>query len=136
MPLTIATWNINSIRLREGLVVRLLQEEKPDVICLQECKSLVEQIPTDEFAKLGYKYIIARGQKAYNGVAIASKFKINEITRNLPIYDDEGLEDDQARFLHVKIFSCWNFYMSKFDRPKLPLISGLAVRILKSNKVQ
>ena len=40
------------------------------------------------------------------------------------------------KFLHVKIFTCQNFYMSKFDRPKLPLISGLAVRILKSNKVQ
>jgi len=78
MPLTIATWNINSIRLREGLVVRLLREEKPDIICLQECKSLVGQIPTEEFAKLGYKYIVARGQKAYNGVAIISKIPLED----------------------------------------------------------
>jgi exodeoxyribonuclease III len=42
MPFTLATWNINSVRLREGLVVRLLAEESPDILCLQECKSPVE----------------------------------------------------------------------------------------------
>ena len=67
MPFTLATWNINSVRLREPIVPKLLQEEGPDVLCLQECKSPVEKIPTEGFAALGYTHLIARGQKGYNG---------------------------------------------------------------------
>ena len=74
MPFTLATWNINSVRLREGLVARLLREEAPDVLCLQECKSPVDKMP--DFAALGYRYRVARGQKGYNGVAILSKLPI------------------------------------------------------------
>ncbi|PWR01857.1 exodeoxyribonuclease III [Meridianimarinicoccus roseus] len=73
MTLTLATWNINSVRLREALVQRLLREEAPDILCLQECKSPVEKIPTEGFAALGYGHMVARGQKGYNGVAILSK---------------------------------------------------------------
>ncbi|HKL06560.1 MAG TPA: endonuclease/exonuclease/phosphatase family protein, partial [Roseovarius sp.] len=54
MAFTLATWNINSVRLREGLVAKLLQEEAPDILCLQECKSPVDKIPTQAFADLGY----------------------------------------------------------------------------------
>lgn len=78
MPFTIATWNINSVRLREPLVRRLLQEEAPDILCLQETKSPVEKIPTAGFAELGYRHFIARGQKGYNGVAILSKLPIED----------------------------------------------------------
>jgi exodeoxyribonuclease-3 len=78
MPFTIATWNINSVRLREGLVLKLLREEAPDVLCLQECKSPVELIPTEGFAALGYRHMVARGQKGYNGVAILSKLPLTE----------------------------------------------------------
>lgn len=73
MPFTLATWNINSIRSREELVLQLMRHSSPDVLCLQECKSPEDQIPTEAFAKLGYKHMLARGQKAYNGVAIFSK---------------------------------------------------------------
>lgn len=76
MPFTLATWNINSVRLREALVAKLLTEEAPDVLCLQECKSPVEQIPLEGFRALGYGYLVARGQKGYNGVAILSKLPI------------------------------------------------------------
>jgi exodeoxyribonuclease III len=76
MSFTLATWNINSVRLREGLVARLLTEEGPDILCLQECKSPVESIPLAQFQALGYRYIVARGQKGYNGVAILSKLPI------------------------------------------------------------
>jgi len=79
MPFTVATWNINSVRLREGLVAKLLSEEAPDVLCLQECKSPVEKIPTEQFAALGYGHMIARGQKGYNGVAILSKLPIEDV---------------------------------------------------------
>ena len=78
MPFTIATWNINSVRLREPIVLKLLQEESPDILCLQECKSPVEKIPTDGFRELGYAHIVARGQKGYNGVAILSKLPMVE----------------------------------------------------------
>jgi len=78
MSFTLATWNINSVRLREALVSRLLTEEVPDVLCLQECKSPVEKIPVETFRALGYTHMVARGQKGYNGVAILSKLPITE----------------------------------------------------------
>ncbi|MCV2867200.1 exodeoxyribonuclease III [Defluviimonas sp. WL0002] len=79
MPFTLATWNINSVRLREGLVAKLLSEELPDVLCLQECKSPVDKIPTEAFGALGYTHMVARGQKGYNGVAILSKLPLKEV---------------------------------------------------------
>lgn len=83
MAFTLATWNINSVRLREELVLKLLREEAPDVLCLQECKSPVEKIPTEGFAALGYTHMVARGQKGYNGVAILSK---------IPLVDAGGMD--------------------------------------------
>jgi exodeoxyribonuclease-3 len=77
---TLATWNINSVRLREALVCRLLQEEAPDVLCLQECKSPVDLIPREGFGALGYTHMVARGQKGYNGVAILSKLPLEEVS--------------------------------------------------------
>ena len=79
MAFTLATWNINSVRLREGLVTRLLQEQAPDVLCLQECKSPVDKMPFDAFAAAGYSHWVARGQKSYNGVAILSRLPIVEV---------------------------------------------------------
>ena len=91
MSLSLATWNINSVRLREPIVLQLLQDEAPDVLCLQECKSPVELIPTKGFAELGYTHMVARGQKGYNGVAILSK---------LPLQDAGGL--DLANLGHAR----------------------------------
>ncbi|WP_136646358.1 exodeoxyribonuclease III [Tabrizicola sp. YIM 78059] len=79
MPFTLATWNINSIRLRQALVQRLLREETPDILCLQECKCPVELIPLEGFQALGYRHIVARGQKGYNGVAILSKLPLADV---------------------------------------------------------
>ncbi len=78
MPFTLATWNINSVRLRQGIVAQLMEEEAPDVLCLQECKCLEEQIPFDVFQALGYTHMVARGQKMYNGVAILSKIPMEQ----------------------------------------------------------
>jgi exodeoxyribonuclease-3 len=78
MALTIATWNINSVRLRGGLVARFLEAERPDILCLQEIKSPVEKIPLADFAALGYGHAVARGQKGYNGVAILSRVPIED----------------------------------------------------------
>ncbi|MBU0861588.1 MAG: endonuclease/exonuclease/phosphatase family protein, partial [Alphaproteobacteria bacterium] len=78
MTFTLATWNINSVRLREGLVAQLMTDEAPDVLCLQECKSPLDKIPVATFQALGYTHMIGRGQKGYNGVAILSKMPIVE----------------------------------------------------------
>lgn len=78
MPFTLATWNINSVRLREPIVLKLLEEEAPDVLCLQECKSPVDKIPREGFEALGYTHMVARGDKGYNGVAILSKIPMVE----------------------------------------------------------
>jgi exodeoxyribonuclease-3 len=78
MSFTLATWNINSVRLREDIVCQLMREEAPDVLCLQECKSPVDKIPLEQFQALGYAHMVARGQKGYNGVAILSKIPMVE----------------------------------------------------------
>ena len=78
MSFTLATWNINSVRLREPLVCKLLAEEGPDVLCLQECKSPVDKIPVERFHALGYEHMVAQGQKGYNGVAILSRLPLKD----------------------------------------------------------
>ncbi|MEM8553742.1 MAG: exodeoxyribonuclease III [Pseudomonadota bacterium] len=78
MAITIATWNINSVRLRAPLVERLLTEEAPDVLCLQECKCMETQFPYDTFAALGWSHAVVRGEKSYNGVAIISRLPIED----------------------------------------------------------
>jgi exodeoxyribonuclease-3 len=78
MTIRICTWNINSVRLREPSVVRMLREEAPDVLCLQETKAPVEKLPLEGFAALGYGHVVARGQKGYNGVMILSRLPIED----------------------------------------------------------
>lgn len=78
MRFTVVTWNINSVRLREQQVLRLLSEVQPDVLCLQELKSPFDKIPTQSFAEAGYPHLVARGQKAYNGVAILAREEIED----------------------------------------------------------
>ncbi len=69
----IATWNINSVRLRAPLAARFLREHEPDVLCLQETKCPNELFPAKEFEKLGYVHQAVHGQKGYNGVAVLSR---------------------------------------------------------------
>ncbi|MBR9894273.1 exodeoxyribonuclease III [bacterium] len=108
MPFTLATWNINSVRLREALVCKLLTEEAPDVLCLQECKSPVEKIPMEAFRELGYGHVVARGQKGYNGVAILSKLPM----RDMGDHDFAGL--GHARHVAAELengVTVQNFYV-------------------------
>ena len=81
MPLTIATWNINSVRLRIDLVLRYLAETGPDVLCLQETKCPDGEFPRSVFAKAGYGHMIFRGMKGYNGVAVVSRRPLREAGR-------------------------------------------------------
>ena len=71
--LSLATWNINSVRLRIDRVIAFLKREKPDVLCLQEIKCLEDQFPRKAFEAAGYKHIHLSGQKGMHGVAIVAK---------------------------------------------------------------
>jgi exodeoxyribonuclease-3 len=79
--LTLATWNINSVRLRIDLVARFLREQAPHVLCLQETKCRDSEFPLAAFHRLGYPYAAIAGQKGYHGVAIASKLPLTIIDR-------------------------------------------------------
>src|SRR5580658_10400964 len=71
--LKLATWNINSVRLRLGLVSRFLKAEAPDVLCLQETKVINDLFPAEPLRKAGYVHQAINGQKGYHGVAILSR---------------------------------------------------------------
>jgi exodeoxyribonuclease III len=73
MPLTITTWNINSVRLRINLVAKFLKSARPDILCLQETKCPDDAFPLKRFARLGYAHAALNGQKGYHGVAVLSR---------------------------------------------------------------
>jgi len=80
--ISIATWNINSVRLRMPLVERYLREHAPDVLCLQEIKTIADLFPAQAFADLGYTYQAVHGQKGYHGVATVSRIPMRETDRH------------------------------------------------------
>ncbi len=83
----VASWNVNSLRVRLDHVLQWLEANQPDVVGLQELKLADEQFPVDAFTKVGYHAVFA-GQKTYNGVAILSKLPPSEVSRGIPGYDD------------------------------------------------
>ncbi len=90
----IATWNINGIKARQGLLLKWLEEVSPDIVCLQEIKTIDEGFPRLEIEALGYN-IETHGQKSWNGVAILSKHRFDEVNRGLPGDD----ADEQSRLI-------------------------------------
>jgi len=73
MTLTIATWNINSVRLRIRQVGQFLDRYQPDILCLQEIKCPEDRFPAKPFQRRGYRHILVNGQRGYHGVAIVSR---------------------------------------------------------------
>ncbi len=73
---TIASWNINSVRLRLPLVQQFVESDQPDILCLQETKVEDGKFPVEGLKALGYPYLAFAGEKSYNGVAIASKLPL------------------------------------------------------------
>ncbi len=90
----ITTWNVNSIRAREGRVKAWLAAAQPDVLCLQELKVEDAGFPHKLFDELGY-HVAIHGQKSYNGVAIASRAALTDVTRGF----GDGGDDEQARMI-------------------------------------
>jgi len=95
--LKIASWNINSVRARIGIVERFLTEEQPDILCLQETKVVDCDFPRAAFHRLGYYHIMLCGQRMHHGVAILSKQPIEADDRH--DWQDNG----EARHLGVNL---------------------------------
>jgi exodeoxyribonuclease-3 len=93
----IATWNVNSIRVRLPQVLDWLQKENPDALCLQETKITDEEFPVTVFRDAGFHAVYA-GQKTYNGVATLSRVPANDVIAALP-----GAEGDQKRLLAATV---------------------------------
>ena len=79
MKIKLATWNINSVRLRIDQVIRFLKEESPDVLGIQEIKCETHLFPKEPFINAGYKYIEVNGMKGYHGAATVSKFPLRRL---------------------------------------------------------
>ena len=94
----IATFNINGIKARIDALPQWLDEEQPDVVVLQEIKSVDEAFPREIIEDRGYN-LETHGQKSFNGVAILSKLPLEDVTRGLP--GDES--DEQARYIEATV---------------------------------
>ena len=90
----IATWNVNSVRQRLEHLVAVLRDVGPDVVCLQELKCVDEAFPRAEIEAEGYQ-VETHGQKGFNGVALLSKRRLEDVRRSLPGDPD----DAQARYI-------------------------------------
>jgi exodeoxyribonuclease-3 len=94
----IATWNVNSVKARLPNVLEWLKDMNPDVLLLQEIKCETAGFPALEFQSAGYE-VRALGQKSYNGVAIVSRLKIENVREGLPV----DANDAQARYIEADI---------------------------------
>ena len=94
----IASWNINGVKARIETAVTWLKAAAPDVVCLQEIKSVDEAFPAERFEELGYN-VATHGQKGFNGVALLSKLPFDDVSPGLAGDPD----DTQARYLEAVI---------------------------------
>ena len=120
----IATWNINGVRARVDTLKTWLMQARPDVVCLQEIKSVDEAFPAEEIEGLGYNLAV-HGEKGFNGVALLSRFPLDSVRRGLP----GNSEDHQARYIEgivtaaarsVRIASIYLPNGNPVDTPKYP----------------
>jgi exodeoxyribonuclease III len=91
----IASWNVNSVKVRMPHLLDFLKSARPDVLCLQEIKCLADDFPRLEVQALGYR-VECIGQRAYNGVALISKEPPRDLICGLP-----GFDDEQARYIEA-----------------------------------
>ena len=110
MSVKIATWNINSVRLRQNLVCEFLKQHNPDILALQEIKCLPEQFPDTPFRELGYEHIEVSGQKGYHGAATISRLPMERL-------ETAFCPRDEARHVSTRViagsedFELHNFYV-------------------------
>ena len=104
----IVTWNVNSLRARHDLVLDWIEENAPDIVCLQETKVTDQEFPEDAFGDLDYD-VVFFGQQSYNGVAIAAKSELREVARGFP----SDSEDAERRVIAATVddFRVINIYL-------------------------
>ena len=95
--LKVASWNVNSLKVRLEQVLEWLESSQTDVLALQETKLVDENFPAQSFEERGY-HVVYSGQKTYNGVAIISRHPISEVMTDVP-----DLTDPQRRILAVTV---------------------------------
>ena len=130
----IASWNVNSIKARLPRVTEWLSEFQPDVALFQELKCIDDNFPRMEIEDLGYN-VATHGQKTYNGVAILSKYPIEDVMVGLPGDD----EDEQARYLeatvnNVRVASIYLPNGNPFPGPKFDYKIGWMDRLVARAK--
>ena len=138
----IATWNINSVRLRLPQVIKFIKDQNIDLLCLQETKTQDEFFPSADFLKIGMKYQYFRGEKSYNGVAIISNTQLTDLN-----YIDFCKKGD-SRHISVKFkkdIELHNFYVPaggdepdrtinpKFEH-KISFLNEMKTNFLKDKK--
>ena len=96
----IATWNVNSIKAHLEAIKLWVEEAKPDVVCLQEIKCEEQNFPTAIFEEMNYNSAVL-GQKTYNGVALLSKYPLENIVRGLP----GDSSDEQSRYIQATVIA-------------------------------
>jgi exodeoxyribonuclease-3 len=94
----ITTWNVNSVRPRLQHLLDFLQQEQPDILCLQELKCERDKFPFMEVEELGYQCAV-HGQKTYNGVAILSKYQLDDVITTF----DNNPDETQARYIEAVV---------------------------------
>lgn len=95
--ISIASWNINSVRARIAIVEKFLVEEQPDILCLQETKVECGLFPTEMFHRLGYQHIVTNGQRMHHGVATISRIPLSNVRK----YDWQA--NGEARHIGVTL---------------------------------
>ena len=122
--LKIATWNINGIKARIDNLLAWLGDSQPDIVCLQEIKSTDDTFPRSQIEDAGY-HVETHGQKGFNGVALLSRERPDEVHRRLPGDD----EDEQSRFIEgvfsrpggvLRVASLYLPNGNPVDSPKYP----------------
>lgn len=93
----IASWNVNSLKVRLPHLQQWLAESQPDIVALQETKLEDPKFPVDEIAAMGYRCVFA-GQKTYNGVAVLARGEITDVVTDMP-----GMDDPQRRILAATV---------------------------------
>ena len=118
MATTIATWNVNSLRVRLPQVLNWLETAQPDILALQETKVTDELFPREALEAQGYKVAFA-GQKTYNGVAILSKKAFTEIHHDIGL---PTLSEGERRVLGVSVgeLRIWNLYVPNGESTESP----------------
>jgi exodeoxyribonuclease-3 len=119
----IVTWNVNSLKVRLHHVLRWLEENNPDIVGLQETKTIDENFPEAEIREAGYEVIFS-GQKTYNGVALLSKTPATDVVTELPGFADEQRRVMAATVGDIRIINLYVPNGEALDSPKFEYKTG------------